>query len=301
MVGFDRMSESKSSKSVLITGASSGIGEACVVELAQQGYRVFAGVRREEDAEHLRSQSTAVTPVHLDITQPEAIAKAVDFISRHSNEHGLFGLVNNAGHAFACPLEFLPLDRLRQQFEVNLIGQIAVTQAMLPLLRAGDGGRIVNMTSISANVSGPFVSPYSSSKHAFSAVNDSMRLEFRNFNIKVSEIVPADIKTPIWKKSRENAERLKEEMAAEGERNLPEAVKKSYEADGAAMRKATAKFAEKAIPASRVSKAVLHSLQARRPKTKYLVGGRAWAAVRLLRLLPDRLRDKIILNNLGMK
>ena len=170
---------------------------------------------------------------------------------------------------------------------------------MLPLLRQS-GGRIVNVNSLSGYVAGPYVGPYAASKHAFNAISDSFRLELRNLGVKVIQIIPGDIKTPIWEKSKNNAQRLRDEIADEISDRLPQSVRDCYANDAKAMTAATSRFAQKALPVSRVVKAISHSLVARRPKTRYVIGARAWGAVRLLRFLPDSLRDRIILNNVGM-
>ena len=264
-------------KSVLITGSSSGIGKACALELDRQGFRVFAGVRRDEDGRQLQEQSSKrLTPIILDVTSASEIARASETIKEFTGDAGLDGLVNNAGYVFACPLEFIPLDRLRHQFEVNLIGQVAMTQAMLPLLRLARG-RIININSLSGYLAGPYVGSYAASKHAFSAVSDSLRLELRNLGVKVVQIIPGDIKTPIWEKSRNLADQIRDEIADDISHRLPEEVRECYAQDVKAMRTATAKFAENAIPVERVVNAVSHGLTSRRPKTRYVVGARAWA------------------------
>ena len=162
---------------MLITGASSGIGEACAVELHRRGFLVFAGVRRQSDAARLVAQtSPRLVPVLLDVTDAQAVAQAAQTIAQATGEAGLAVLVNNAGITVAFPLEFLPLGVFRQQLEVNVVGQLAVIQAMLPLLRTARG-RIVNMSSISGLVAGPYVGAYAASKHAFEALSDSLRVE----------------------------------------------------------------------------------------------------------------------------
>lgn len=287
-------------KAVLITGTSSGIGEACALELDQRGFRVFAGVRRREDGQRLvEKASERLVPITLDVTNQADIHRAAEMIGERTEGSGLYGLVNNAGYAFACPLEFIPIDRLRHQLEVNLIGQVAVTQVMLPLLRAC-GGRIINVNSLSGYIAGPYVGPYAASKHAFNAVNDSFRLELRNLGVKVIQVIPGDIKTPIWEKSKTTAQSLRDEIADEIGDRLPREVRDCYANDAQAMTAATTRFAEKALPVSRVVNAISHSLLARRPKTRYVIGARAWGAVRLLRFLPDSWRDRIVLSNVGM-
>src|SRR5439155_3574156 len=147
-------------KSIVITGASTGIGRACALRLDRMGFRVFAGVRKTEDGEALKQQaSERLTPVVIDVTDVASIARAAEMVAAEVGEAGLAGLVNDAGIAVAGPLEFIPIEELRKQLEVNVIGQIAVTQVFLPLLRKGHG-RIVNMGSISGRLAVPLLGPY---------------------------------------------------------------------------------------------------------------------------------------------
>ena len=160
------MSKSTSAKAIVITGASTGIGQACALHLDKLGFRVFAGVRNETDASSLEQDSSdRLTPVYIDITKPDSILKASKIMEAELKTVGLHGLVNNAGIVIAGPLEFVPIDALRSQLEINVIGQVAVTQALLPLLRRSRG-RIINMSSVSGRVATPFLGPYAASKFA---------------------------------------------------------------------------------------------------------------------------------------
>ncbi|MCL5429070.1 MAG: SDR family NAD(P)-dependent oxidoreductase [Chloroflexi bacterium] len=162
--------------SVLVTGASTGIGEACALYLAEREWRVFAGVRKVADATRLAVTSENIKPIRLDVTKPKEIAKAVAAIRELVGEDGLQGLVNNAGIAIAGPLEFLPIRDLRRQFDVNLFGLVKLTQASLSLLRRGCG-RVVNISSIGGRATSPFLVPYSASKFALEAFTDGLRRE----------------------------------------------------------------------------------------------------------------------------
>lgn len=297
--------------SVLITGASSGIGQACAIELDGRGFRVFAGVRQEADGERLRSlASSRLTPVMLDVTNPKSIAQAAHFITQETasipgsdgrgNGGGLTALVNNAGISVACVLEYIPMERLRHQFDVNVFGPLAVTQAMLPLLRQSRG-RLVNISSISGLTAGPYVGPYAASKHALEAISDSLRLELRGFGIHVAVVQPADINTPIWEKSQRLADSLRDELLESIGERIPVEVQDVYRDDIVCMRKATTEFAAKAIPVERVVRAVTHAITARRPKTRYRVGAKTWGVAHILRRLPDRIRDRVVLLSLGMR
>jgi NAD(P)-dependent dehydrogenase (short-subunit alcohol dehydrogenase family) len=287
--------------SVLITGTSSGIGEACALELHERGFRVFAGVRREADGRRLIDRTSArLTPILLDVTDADAIARAAETVEQMTNGTGLSGLVNNAGITVAFPLEFLPIEQLRRQFEVNVFGLLAVTQAMLPLLRS-QPGRIVNISSIVGHVAPPYTGAYAASKHAIEALSDSLRVELRRFGVKVSLVEPADVDTPIWQKSREAADALRDELMEQRGHLYPQEVHDIYTEDIAAMRAATTRMAAHAIPARRVVRAVVRALCDRRPRARYPVGAKTWAVMLGLKWLPAGIRDWLVRRNLGMK
>jgi NAD(P)-dependent dehydrogenase (short-subunit alcohol dehydrogenase family) len=280
------------SPAVLITGASTGIGRACALELDRRGFRVFAGVRTAAAAEQLRAEASAgLTPVTIDVTDAGTIATAAKTVAAELGDAGLAGLVNNAGIVVPGPLEVLPIDALRRQFEVNVIGQFAVTQAFLPLLRKARG-RIVNMSSISGGLSAPYLGPYSASKSALEALGDALRLELRNFGIQVSAVEPAAISTPIWEKSLASGEQL----AAD----IDPAAMSLYDADLAAIRKLVDRSIRTASPVSRVVKAVVHALTARRPKAHYYLGWDVWFCFKAMKLLPDRFRDRLVRRLIGL-
>jgi NAD(P)-dependent dehydrogenase (short-subunit alcohol dehydrogenase family) len=258
-------------KTALVTGASSGIGQACAVQLVSSGWRVLAGVRRAGDA------PDGTQEVLLDVTDAEQIRGAAGLVDR------LDGLVNNAGIAIAAPIEFLPPDELRHQLEVNLVGQVAVTQALLPALRRAKG-RIVFMGSIAGKSALPFLSPYAASKHALEAVADSLRLELRPFGIHVSIVEPGTIKTAIWARSAERAD----ELIAASDGQLGEL----YGERIAAFRQIALRRGAAGAPAQKVAKVVLEALTAERPHTRYLIGRDARLRAGFERL-PDRLRDRI--------
>jgi NAD(P)-dependent dehydrogenase (short-subunit alcohol dehydrogenase family) len=262
---------------VVVTGASSGIGEACALRLARTGRRVLAGVRAGADAERLRGQG--VEPVMLDVTDPASIAAAAERL-----EGGpLHGLVNNAGIAVSMPLEFLPLAELRRQLEVNLVGQVAVTQAFLPHLRDARG-RIVNVGSIAGHSALPFLGAYAASKHALEAVTDALRIELQPFGIEVVIVEPGSIATPMWRKGAEGFQRLAADMPAD--------LGRLYGGRMEAFRRAAAAAAQRGEPAENVAAVVERALDAERPKTRYLVGRDARRRARVERL-PDRLRDRV--------
>jgi NAD(P)-dependent dehydrogenase (short-subunit alcohol dehydrogenase family) len=269
---------------VVITGASSGIGEACALRLDELGYRVFAGVRRAEDAERLaQATSERLEPVILDVTDPEAIQAAARRVAEALGTEPLVGLINNAGIAVGGPLEFVPRAELRKQLEVNVVGPVARAQAFLPLLRRGSG-RIVQMGSVSGRFASPFLGPYSASKFALEALSDALRVELRPWGIHVSIIEPGVIATPIWKKSLAAADETMTEM--------PPALEELYGEMLGAVRGEVEGL--HGIPAARVADAVVHALTAARPRPRYHVVGPS-ARLRLaLAYLPTRLRDWIV-------
>jgi NAD(P)-dependent dehydrogenase (short-subunit alcohol dehydrogenase family) len=270
---------------VLVTGASTGIGEATALHLRELGFDPVAGVRRDEDAERLGGQG--LRTVRLDVTDEAQIAAASEGIG----DGALAGLVNNAGVAVAAPLEFVPLDQLRRQLEVNLIGQVAVTQAFLPALRRA-GGRIVNVSSIGGRVALPLLAPYSASKFALEGVSDSLRRELRAQGLDVILIEPGGVKTPIWGKGNELAAELSGQMPPEGDRLYGRLI--------ANVRKETAKIEkERGLPPRAVAEVIGKALTADRPRTRYVVGNDARVRAQLARLLPDRVMDRLIGRALG--
>ena len=194
-------------KSVVVTGVSTGIGLATVESAVRAGFRVFGSVRTEADAVRLRETFTErFTALVFDVTDVAAIAEAVEVVGRALGTRRLDGLVNNAGIAISGPLLHLPLEKVRQQFEVNLIGVVAVTQAFAPLLgtddqRSGEPGKIINISSVAGKFGSPFVGAYSASKHALEGMSESLRRELLLYGIDVVVIGPGAIQTPIWGKA----------------------------------------------------------------------------------------------------
>ena len=270
----------------MITGASTGIGTACALSCARHGMTVFAGVRNLDAADMLRRNGgDAIIPLELDVTDVNSVHLAADRVCAMVGKQGLNGLINNAGCAVSGPLEVLPLAALRQQFEVNVIGHIAVTQAFLPLLRAARG-RIVNMGSISGQVTIPLLGPYCASKYALEALTDALRLELQPWGIMVAIIEPGAIATPIWDKSLRAAEELAASVGPD--------VLKPYEKAIEAMKQVVVQTVKRAVPAETVARAVLHALTASRPKTRYVVGWDARIQAMMASWLPDRLLDRLL-------
>jgi NAD(P)-dependent dehydrogenase (short-subunit alcohol dehydrogenase family) len=278
-------------RSALVTGSSTGIGRATALRLDAAGWRVFAGVRKEEDAESLKAEaSERLRPVMLDVTDGEAIAAAAELIGIELAGAGLDGLVNNAGIGAPSPLETLPIEDFRRQVEVNLTGQVAVTQAMLPLIRRARG-RIVFISSIGGRIAFPLGGAYHAAKFGIEAVGDVFRQELRPWGISVSIVEPGSIDTPIW-------ERGDREIDAIGERAPTR--EELYGPAIAAYRKASKSLAERGIPPTKVAEAIEHALSARRPRTRYLIGLDAKLQARAKTVTPARVFDRIVARILGI-
>ena len=275
---------------VVVTGASTGIGRATALRLANGGMRVFAGVRKQPDADELRKDSPNITPLLLDVTDSEHLTAAVEEVQRQLGDNGgLQGLVNNAGISGGAPTEFLPLDDLRGMLEVNVIGMVATTQAFLPLVRRGQG-RIVCIGSIGGRLAVPYLAAYSMSKAAVSAFCDSLRGELRPWGIQVALVEPGAISTPIWDKGLRDVDGAQE--------SWPEQALELYGEAIPMMRRVTERTASHAIPADNVAKVVEHALTAARPRTRYLVGTDARVQA-MVRRVPDRARDAMIARMIG--
>ena len=267
---------------VVVTGASSGIGEACARRLAGLGFHVFAGVRKQADGERLQREIPGVTPLIIDVADADSIAAAAQTVREATGGAGLAGLVNNAGVAVPAPIEHQPIDDFRRQIEINLIGQVAVTQAFLPQLRAARG-RIVNMSSIGGKVAVPLLGAYAASKFGLEGFSDSLRRELRPWGIHVSVVEPGTIATPIWDKGIASGDEL--------EASMSEQAKRDYGPLIATVRTASEQGARTGLPPDAVARDVAHALTARKPKTRYLVGREAKSRALLARIAGDRAID----------
>jgi NAD(P)-dependent dehydrogenase (short-subunit alcohol dehydrogenase family) len=271
---------------ILVTGASTGIGRGCALRFAELGYWVFAGVRRASDGDALRAdRSGLIEPVLLDVTSAETIAKALAAVG----DQPLAGLINNAGIATLGPLELLPVAAWRKQFEVNVLGLVAVTQACLPLLRRGPG-RIVNIGSIAGRSALPGSGAYDATKFAVEAISDVLRMELHSWGITVSLIEAGAVATPIWEKSLREADDLRHQVA-------PERYA-LYSSLMAKVRQEAEQAARTALPVSAVVKAVEKAMTARKPKSRYVLGRDAWFWL-LLNWLPDKWRDWLIVSEMN--
>jgi NAD(P)-dependent dehydrogenase (short-subunit alcohol dehydrogenase family) len=266
---------------VLITGAGRGIGRAAALRMAAAGWDVWAGVRSAADGREIEAAAPGrVTAVELDVTNAEQIAALDGTLPQQ-----LHGVVNNAGVAVGGAFEALPIDDLRQQLEVNVVGQVAVTQAVLPRLRTSRG-RIVFISSISGLLASPMLGPYSASKFAIEAVGDALRIELRPWGIPVVLVEPGQIDTDIWRHAPQTLDATVATMSAE-HRAL-------YARHIEGMRTAIPRAQKMAVPVDWVAKTVEKALTANRPKARYLTGRGAGAAKTLARFAPTPVLDRVL-------
>ena len=275
---------------IVVTGASTGIGAAAVKELAHRGFHVLAGVRREVDAEALRGLGLQrVEPCILDITVESDITAIADRVARDPQRRPLRALVNNAGTAINAPVETLPIAQWRQQFEVNLFGHIAMTQALLPAL-LNSSGTVVNVSSVGGKVALPTYGAYAGSKFALEAVSDALRREVRTAGIKVVVIEPGAVKTEIAERGIATSEALRASMTA--------AQLARY---GEVMDAVTAQarsFNETGVSAEAAAMVIAKAATATRPHTRYTIGRDAAILLRISRFVSDRVLDRIVRLNL---
>ena len=269
-------------EAIVVTGASTGIGAATAELAARSGFIAFAGVRSDADAARVEALHPNGRALRCDVTDRASIAAAAQIVA--ASGIPLRGVVSNAGIAVAGPLEFLPVDELRRQFEINVFGAVEVAQVFLPLLRR-TRGRLVFVGSISGRLAVPFIAPYSASKFALRAIADAMRVELRPVGIAVALIEPSSVKTPIWQKGRDSRETL---LGL-----LPAQAKEFYAKQIASVFAATEHEEHIGMPVEHVSAAILHALTARKPRTHYLLGKPARAGS-IVAILPAGLRDRVL-------
>jgi len=280
-------------QSVVVTGVSTGIGWGILKVLIQHGYRVFGSVRKKEDAERLTLEfGEKFVPLIFDITDEAGVQAAAGQVRAQMNGETLFGLVNNAGVAVPAPLIYQPIKDFCKQIEINLIGQLIVTQAFLPLLGSdhslkGKPGRIINISSVGGKSGGPFLGAYSASKHALEGMSESLRRELMLYGIDVIIIGPGSVATPIWDKAEagdfshydnteytESARRVQKYMIEDGRRGYPP---------------------------EKVGEVTLHALTTPKPRVRYAVIPGSSIRRIIQMLLPKRMVDNIIAKNLGFK
>lgn len=276
---------SSSNSAALVTGASKGIGRATALRLDALGFRVFAGVRSATDGEALASEaSRRLTPLQLDVTDGPAVAAAADRI--RALRPAFLGVVNNAAISIPGPIEYLGLEAVREQFEVNFFGTVRLTQALLPAIRDAQSGRIVNVSSINARLAQPWIGAYSASKWALEGWSDALRRELRPWRIPVVLVQPGAVDTPIFRTSRARGKAAAEEMPPAARQSYPRIVRAMLERPGRTPRHA--------VPPERVARTIARALTARRPRTRYMVGWDTRLVALLTALLPTKVVDRLI-------
>ena len=280
-------------QSVVVTGVSTGIGWGITKILIQNGYRVFGSVRKTQDAERLQSEFGEVfVPLIFDVTDEEKVHAAARQVRDQLNGETLFGLVNNAGVAVPAPLAHMPIDEFRTQMEINLTGQLIVTQAFLPLLGMdrslkGKPGRLINMSSTSGKRGAPFVGAYVTSKHALEGMSETLRIELMLYGIDVIIIGPGAVATPIWDKG-EQADLTKYQHT-----EYVEAARK--------FQKYMVEDGRKGLPSEKIGEVVLHALTTSKPRVRYPVVPNILKNWIIPMLLPKRYVDRLIARGLGFQ
>jgi NAD(P)-dependent dehydrogenase (short-subunit alcohol dehydrogenase family) len=276
---------------LLITGASTGIGRACALRLAGAGWRVLAGVRTEEAGARLAAEAPPgrLEALLLDVTNQQQIDAARALVDGGGGGGSLDALVNNAGVGVGGPLEMVSTEELRGQFEVNVFGQVALTNALLPALRRARG-RIVFVSSIGGLVVMPFTAPYGASKHAIEAIADSLRVELASSHVQVALVEPGSVATPIWDKSREEAAGLQ----------IPPDLEPVYGDVVEKMGRVLEETAKRGISPDDVAAVIERALGSRRMRARYLVGRDARMILLARRVLPDLWFDRMVRRGMGL-
>jgi len=279
-------------KNIVITGASTGIGYALCKIYLEAGYRVFGSVRKQADADRIQSElGKGLHPILFDVTDQEAVEAAAKEVKTLLKGEGLALLINNAGMATSGPLMLQPLEELRQQFEINVIGLFGVTQAFLPMLGAVKDaphppGRIINISSVGGKIAAPFLGAYSGSKHALEGMSESLRRELQVYGIDVIIVGPGAIKTPIWDKPSAT--------------DLSVYFGTDFEDAGKRFQKFMLKSGKNGMEADELASRILKLSEKRKPKTRYTFAPKKFRDFTLPLLLPKRMIDRAIAKNLGL-
>jgi NAD(P)-dependent dehydrogenase (short-subunit alcohol dehydrogenase family) len=269
-----------STSTIVVTGASSGIGRATAVELARSEHRVYAAARRERELQTLAETHPGITGLALDVTDPTSVAAARDQVRADTGGGGPDVLVNAAGVAALGPIEATPLGEMRRQFDVNVLGALAVTQSFLPDMRARRAGRIVNISSVLGRFTLPGTGAYAASKHALEAISDALRVELAPFGIAVVLVEPGLAATDLFEPS----------TAASLDYTGTKAEYHKLFTAGAGL---SAKLSRAAVPAQEVAHTVARAATAPRPRVRYIPGARNSINIKILTNAPTRAVDRI--------
>ncbi len=272
----------KAEEIVIITGASSGIGEATARELARLGFYVLAGVRRDQDADAIRGQS--IEPLVLDITNPGHVNALAARVREDPEGRAVRALINNAGVGVNAPFEVFPIDEWRRLFEVNFFGHIMMTQALLPALIRSKG-RVINISSVGGKIAMATYGPYAGTKFALEAVSDSLRREIAGLGVKVIVVEPAAVQTQIGAQAIATAHRIAATMTPEQDQR--------YGALVHAVTGQAASAMESGVSADVAAQVLAKAVTARKPRTRYTIG-REGALLPLLTMMPDRMLDRVL-------
>ncbi len=276
--------------SIVITGASTGMGEHCALGLAERGYRVFAGVRKQEDGARLKAAAKGnLTPVIVDVVKEDQVRAAAREVEQALAGAPLTALWNNAGISVNAPLEFIALNDLRRQLDVNVIGQVAATQAFLPMIRKSKG-RVLITGSIGGFFTTPMLTPYCMSKYAMEAMADGLRRELRPFGVHVVLLEPGGIQSKIWEKGIGESEQFI--------KNAPPEMMQVYGGLVGALRRVAPQMEKRSHPPQAVLDCVIHAIESPRPKTRYRMGANS-TAQKVISLMPDRWQDALVGRMLG--
>ena len=280
------------SPSAVVTGASTGIGHACTAELTAKGWHVFAGVRKQADADRLKQEfGASVTPLRMEVTDMASVQHAADRVREALNGTTLKGLINNAGIAVAGPMLTLPIEEFQHQMDVNVTGVVRATQAFGPLLGAdeslaGEPGRIVMISSVAGEMGAPFLGPYSASKHAVEGLSKSLRREMMLFGIEVIVLGPGAVATPIWSKSDEVDISPYEDSV--------------YFKALTRLRNYMSKSGPEGFPPSVIADRAWRALTEDKPRFRYALVPQRLMNWSLPRMLPERMVNNMLAKRLGL-
>jgi len=274
-------------QTILITGATAGIGQMAALDLAARGYRVFGAGRNKHALDALARAHENITPIELDVTDPAQIARAHAFILEQTNGHGVDVLVNNAGYATVGPLAELSDADLRAQFETNVFGLMSVTRTFVGDMLERGRGRVINVSSVSGRLPAPLLGAYHASKYALEALSDALRMELHVFGIQVVVVEPGTIKTEFAARTRDEAKRTR----ISGSR---------YSAIYSLVDDIQAKFEKMAVGPEPVVRAIRLAIEKRRPAARYVAPARFLLAIWAVALFPTVLVDRVMRSSMGL-